>query len=158
MRHWGKPIQRNSCCTAPWPLFLLVVLGHECLHITCKMVYNHKHILHYGLLVCHYRNFHPNVVYVDEFHWFSTDDRLHQRELTLSLVLNTSPTVGYGFQQGLGHARPPESLFHEAQDAVTALVFHTMVAAINGSLPIRSQNDKDRCDILAIGRGCLQIQ
>ena len=124
----------------------------------CKMVYDHKHILHFGFLICRYCNFHPNLVDVDKFHRFSTDDRLHRRELTLSLVLDTSPTVGYGSQQGLGHARPPESLFHEAQGAVTALVPCTTVAAINGSLPVHSWNDKDQRHILAIGRGCLQIQ
>ena len=122
------------------------------------MVYDHKHILHYGLSIHCHCNLHPNVVYVGEFHWFSTDDGLHQRELALSLVLDASPTVGYGSQQGFGHAWPPKSLFHEAQGAVMALVPRTAVAAVNGSLPVHSRNDKDWHCILAIGWGCLQIQ
>ena len=135
-----------------------MVLGQERLHIVCKMVYNNKHILYYGLLVCRYRNFHPNVIYVDEFHWLSTDDRLHRWELTFGLVLNTSPTIGYGFKQGLGHAWPPESFFHKVQGAVAALVSHTTVATINGGLPVRSRNDKHWHRILPIGRSSLQIQ
>ena len=134
---------------------LRMVFGDECLHISSEVVYDHQHVLHYGLPVSRYGNFHSDVVDMDEFHWFGADDRLHRWELAFSLILNTSPAVGYGFQQGLGHTQPPKPFFHKAQGAVTALVPRTMVATVYGGLPVCSQNDKDRHCILAIGGGGL---
>ena len=88
-----------------------MVFGNECLHISGEVIYNHQHVPHYGLLVCCYGDFHSDVIDVDQFHRLGADDRLHRWELALCLILNTSPTVGYGFQQGLGHTRPQNHSF-----------------------------------------------
>ena len=76
-----------------------MVFGDECLHIVGEVIYNHQHVPHYGLLVCCYGDFHSDIIDVDQFHWLGEDDRLHRWEVALQLILNTSPTVSYGFQQ-----------------------------------------------------------
>ena len=135
-----------------------MVFGNECLHISGEVIQCHQHIPHHGLLVCCYGDFHSDVIDVDQFHQLSTDDRLHRWELAFCLVLNTSPTVGYGLQQGLGHTWPPKSFFHQAQSAVTALMSSTTVATVYGSLPVHSRDHKDQHHISAIGGGDLKVQ
>ena len=102
MRCWGKPntvivVQHLGCCPRR------MVFGNKCLHKAGEVIYDHQHVPHYRLLVCCYGDFHSDVIDVDQFHWLGADDRLHRWELAVHFVLNTSPTVGYGFQQGLGH-------------------------------------------------------
>ena len=83
---------------------------------------------------------------------------LHWWELAFSLILNTPPTIGNCLQQGLGHARPPETFFHQTQCAVSALVSCATVKSIDGGLPVPCWNNKDRCWVIAISRGALKIQ
>ena len=135
-----------------------MVLGNECLYISGKVIYHHQHIPYHGLFVHCYCDLHSDIIDVDQFHQLSADNRLHGWELALCLVLNTSPTVSYDLQQGLGHTRPPKLFFHQAQSAVMALMSSTTVATIYGSLPVHSQDYEDRCHILAIGGGDLKVQ
>ena len=44
---------------------LRMVFGDECLHISSEVVYDHQHVLHYGLPVSRYGNFHSDVVDMD---------------------------------------------------------------------------------------------
>ena len=83
---------------------------------------------YYWFLISGYGDLHAHIVYVDQFHRLSADDRLHWGELALGLILNTSPAVCYGFQEGLGHPWPPEVFLHQTERAVPALVSSAMVA------------------------------
>ena len=75
-----------------------MVFGNERLHIAGEVIHDHQHISHYGLLVHCYSDFRSDVIDVEQFHQLGADNRSHWRELALRLILNTSPTIGYGFQ------------------------------------------------------------
>ena len=134
-----------------------MILRYECLNVSREMVHNHQHIFHYGFLVSGYGDLHAHIVYVDQFHRLSADDRLHWRELALGLVLNTSPAVCYGFQESLGHSQPPEVFLHQAQHAVLALVSGAMVTSIDSSLSVIGLDHKNWHGVLAIRESSLEV-
>ena len=134
-----------------------MILHYECLNVSREMVHNHQHVFYYGFLVSGYSDLHAHIVYVDQFHRLSADDRLHRWELALGLVLNTSPAVCYGFQENLGHARPPEAFLHQAQCAVLALVSGTTVASIDSSLSVIGWDHKNWRRVLAIRGSSLEV-
>ena len=119
-----------------------MIFHHKCLDVPGEMVYNHQYILHHQLLLCCYGDFHSNIIYVDKLHRFSSDNGLHQQELSFSLVLNAPVTIGYGFDQVLGHARPPKVFFHQTQSSIPALVPRTMVTNIDSGLVLSHQENK----------------
>ena len=121
------------------------------------MVHNYQHMFHYRFLVSGYGDLNAHIVYVDQFHRLSADDWLHQRELALGLVLNTSPAVCYGFQESLGHSQPPEAFLHQAQHAVPALVSSTTVASIDSCLSVIGWDHKNWRRILAIRGSSLEV-
>ena len=121
-----------------------MIFRHKCLDIPGEMVYDNQYILHHQFLFCCYGDFHSNVVNVDQLHRFSADNRLHWWELSFSLVLDALATIGYGFNQGLGHTRQPKAFLHQTQCVITALVPHTMVANINCGLTLSHGDFKDR--------------